>query len=563
MDDLSKFLDFLYEQKEGYVYVATKGDIVPETGNPEWNQEFFTWPEHKQEIHDYITLQGRTKDVYLAPALFKRKSGLKSAVKGSNVVWVEFDGQEYIDFQDLPRPDCIVQTSSDTHVHCYWKVDYLEDTKLIDGINRRLMYYLDADSSGWDASQILRPPLSKNWKYDPSSGHEVKLTHFEPTGKLELKTFDVAPEVPKETVSINTEQLLDPKKLLQDLPIGAKLKRKIVSENVSNEHDRSGFLMKIGYELAEEGCNHLQIVSLLYVVDERVGKFKGRQDRLRRLSEIASLAVLNSKQDEELILYSPFEIINHKENLEWLIPGWIHTSGFAILTGSPGVGKTTLALQLLHSFTSSGNFLDVVLKKIERVLFISLEMSIVELKYPFEHQYKEWGDDVKWDRSVRVLDQEANLIDYEEVIANFEPQLVLIDSITELSETEMGEAETRAVTRWIRKMRRRYKCAFLCIHHNRKEGQGQNKRPAKLSDLYGSYVFAKDVESVLNLERDAEEDTIELYSLKLRYGPKYSIQLEQNENLIFKEKTVDDSQPVGPIGNPGTGISFNFSTGGN
>lgn len=558
MDDLTKFLTFLYEDKEGYVYVATKGQIIETTGNPEWNQEFFTWPRQQQEIHDYITLQGIEKDVYIAPALFKTKNSLKRSVKGSNVVWVEFDGQEQIDFQDLPKPDCIVQTSTNTHVHCYWKVPYIEDTSLIDNINRRLMYYLEADSSGWDASQVLRPPLSKNWKYNKTEGQEVVLAHFNPTGRLDYSSFDAAPEIKQEVILLNEEKLEDPRKLLEELPIHVKTKKKIVSEVVTNQQDRSAFLMRLGYELAEEGCNHLQIVSLLSYADNRIGKFTGRRDRLTRLSEIASIAVLNVEAGDQLVLYSPLEILNHKEELNWLIEGWMHQSGFSILTGPPGVGKTTLALQLLYHFTKSLEFLGKEVKGPQKILFISLEMGIIELKYTFSHHHKEFGNDSVWDSNIRVLDQEANLLHYEEILSEYEPSIVLIDSLTELAESEMKEVEARAVTRWIKRMRRRYNCHFICIHHNRKDtGTSNNKRPAKLSDLYGSFIFAKDVETVWNLERD-DEGNIEIYTLKTRYDSKFEQKLEQNENLIFKVKeTKVDSEHAPAIGKSGISFSFN------
>ena len=163
MDDLSKFLNFLYEDQKGYIYVASKGEINPATSKPDWKQEFFSWPSSQQEIEDYIKTNSLEKDVYLAPAIFKGKQALKSRVKGSNVVWVEFDGQEQIDFDSLgiPQPDCIIQSSSPTHLHCYWKIPF-STTDVVEGINRRLTYYLEADSSGWDANQVLRPPSSKN-----------------------------------------------------------------------------------------------------------------------------------------------------------------------------------------------------------------------------------------------------------------------------------------------------------------------------------------------------------------------------------------------------------------
>lgn len=553
MDDLSKYLEFLYEKEEGYIYIATKGQLNAETMTAPWNQEFFLWPKQSQEIHDYITLQGAVKDVYIAPAMFKAKNALKKSVKGSNVVWVEFDGQEQIDFADLPEPDCIVQTSHDTHVHCYWKIPYTSDIKQIEDINRRLTHFLEADSSGFDVNQVLRPPLSRNWKYDRDTGIEVVMAHFEPSAtKYNFAQFDSAPEIKTEVILLNSDMLLDVKKLLTDLPLTASLKKRIISETVAADSKaRSSLMMKIAHELAEQGCNHLQIVTLLEHVDSRLGKFVGRQDRLTRLSEMASVALLTQDVEDGITLYSPLDIVNYKENLEWLIPGILHTRGFLLLTGPPAAGKTTLALQLLKHMANGEQFMMLDTVPDTSSLFLSLEMSIIELKYSFTHHFNEFGEDVKWNELVRITEDSTSLLEYEALIEATQPKVVLIDSMSELADQELNETESRTITRWIRKVRRKYNVAFIVIHHNRKEGASNGsskKKPAKLGDIYGSYIFGKDIDTALNLERDDEDNTlIELYSLKTRFGTKVSFPLQQNENLVFSLRTkANDSGHAGP-----------------
>lgn len=536
MDDLERFLEFLYSESEGYVYVATKDTLAT---NQEWLQSFFLWPEAKLDIYNYITRQQEERDVYVAPALFKGKNSLKKSVQGTNVAWVEFDGQQQIDFQDLPYPDCIVQTSVDTHLHCYWRIDYLDNTDTIDNLNRRLTHYLEADASGFDANQVLRPPLSKNWKH---AGLPVTLKHLEDTDvHHSFASFEVAPEPAIQVIRLRQDMLLPVGTLLKELPLHALLKKKIMSEMVVHPH-RSSFLMKVAHELAEEGCNHIQIVSLLDFVDDRIKKFEGRRDKLTRLSELASVALLHVSVEEGLQLYSPLDILNHKETLEWIIPNWLHKSGFVILTGAPSVGKTTLALQLMKHLANAETIFSKEILRETKILFLSLEMTQYELKYFLVSMNKEFQNDPKWIEKVRILDEDRPLLDYETIIAEYGPDVVFIDSLTELATEELKETEARAITRWIRKLRKRYKCAFVVIHHNRKES-GLKFKETKLAGVYGSFIFGKDAETILNLDRDEVSGDIALYSLKARFDRKFTIDLTQNENLIFNEKGGEsDSQ---------------------
>lgn len=558
MDNLSKFLDFLYDGSEGFVYVATKGKIDPETHNPEWNQDFFSWPTEKQKIKDFIELSSSSLDVYIAPALFKEKRSLKSRVKESNVVWVEFDGQEEIDFDssDIPHPDVIVQTSAPSHVHCYWRVENIKSTDIIDDINRRLTYHLDADSSGWDASQILRPPNSKNWKHN---GMPVELKHYAPAPKpFKPSDFDKAPEISQPVLYIQPAQLQSLDTVLTTHEFRGSLLKRIKEENPP-VGARSSFLMKVAYELAEEGCNHNEISSVLFFIDERIGKFKGRMDQLVRLSEISSIALLEVKAEEEIVLYSPLDILNHTEELDWILPGWLHHSGFCIVTGAPGSGKTTLSLQLLYHLAVAQSFLGKEVPRELNTLFISLEMGITELKYIFQHHQNGFQDHQMWAKRLSILDQEASRGQYEEVIAELNPSVILIDSLTEFAQQELKEEESKAITRWIKKIRRRYNCAVIAIHHNRKQGQGSYKKPVSLNDLYGSFVFAKDVDTVIHIERDSEDNQlVNLSTLKTRYDQKAEFQLKQDEKtLIFEKRQVNDSGQ--PRKTEGTSGIFTFN----
>ena len=282
-DELKKFLRFLFEADTGYVYSPCK----KLTG--EWNQRFFLWPSESEKVHDWITSSTHEGNVYLSPALFKEKAATKESFKTTNVAWVEFDGSTNIDFKEINQPDVIVQTSSPTHVHCYWKIKPA-NVESVENINRRLTYYLGADNSGWDCTQVLRPPGTLNHKY--SKPIETLLVKFQPSFiKRDLSRFDKAPEIEKPPLIITYDSLLDPEKVIVENKLGIDLIKMIKSEFVK-QGNHSTYLMRLGYLLGSSGLNEIEIISLLYLADSRIKKFVGRSDQLLRLSEIAAIASL-------------------------------------------------------------------------------------------------------------------------------------------------------------------------------------------------------------------------------------------------------------------------------
>lgn len=530
MSDLERFLSFLYENDSGYVYSPIK------LKNGNWEQSFFLWPSQKQELIDWITVSKNDGNVYVAPALFSQKTAKKEYIAHTNVAWLEFDGQKTIEFKDIPEPDAIVQTSSETHIHCYWKIPQTTSV-VVEEINRRLTYHLNADYSGWDSTQVLRPPETTNWKYNIPV---VLRKLVAPIFKHQLAKFDSAPAVVNPPLEVTYDDLEDAEKILQRNGLLKELEAMVLRE-VAVEPNRSTFLMRSGYLLASANLSELEIISLLYVIDVRIKKFVGRSDQLMRLAEIAALAVLDANKHLTIEGYSPLEILNNQETLEWIRKGWLHKNGIMLLSGAPGVGKTQLAFDIGYRFATGQSVLGEEAVKPISVAFLSLEMEIVELKYIIEHQMKEWEPSTipLYDANFRAFapDEERTFAAYERVLANHKPKVFIIDSLSELATDDLKESEARVIMSWVRKMRKDYDCAIILIHHNRKASDG-NKRPRKLSDLYGSYIFGKLSETVLSLWDLEKNNELDLDSFKVRFGPKTPLRVKRSENLSFTKVEV-------------------------
>lgn len=528
MAELEEFTKFLFKKDSGYVYTAKKAADLG------WVQEFFSWPFESTKLHDWIRTNSLDSDVYLSPVLFSEKKVSKATVKISNVVWVEFDGQADLNLKGLPEPSYTIQSSTESHKHLYWAIDGGISNESIEETNRRLTYYLGADSSGWDITQVLRPPETINYainKNQPVLPVKVISSHTE---KFSIESFDAAPIIAKPVLDITYTSLLDLQDVLKELKLPQEISNRVLKE-IPTVVDRSTFMMHTGHLLAEAGASHLQIVTLMYEMDHRLKKFVGRQDQLIRLSEIASFAILKrAKTGFQLEYYTPTEVINFTETHVYLIPDWLHSTGMMFISGAPGVGKTQLALQMAyHLSTGTSIFKKEITEEVE-VLFMSLEMDIPDLQYIFTYQTNSFELQDKWNlhfKSIYLDDYSHELM--ESIVQKLEPRVIIIDSLSELI-GDMKEEEARKVMQWLKYLRKKYSLAIILIHHNRKASD-TNKKPNKLSDLYGSYLFAAKSETVLSLWQDEAkpESPLDLSVLKSRFGKKIPLLIKRTTNLTF------------------------------
>lgn len=550
-NELDIYLEMAFSGLDGYVYAPIK---TPDT----WEQRYFEYPKEQENIKDWIranSLNTRA-DIYISPVLYNKPQAIKANFQTSQVVWVEFDGDRYIDFPGLPEPTAIVQTSFKEHVHCYWQVDPI-NAQTLEDINRRLTFYLQADSSGWDCTQLLRPPETFNRK----RSRPVLLASYVARTKFALPLFDKAPkvELPRQP-SVEAEQLLPIREVLHGKELPRQLVQQIRVETPVEPH-RSSFLAKIANELAEEEFSHLEIVSCLFEIDGRIKKFVGRSDQMLRLSQLADYALAKHLAAEQITIYTPEQIIEHTEDLKWILLGLLHTTGQMIVSSAPGVGKTQLMFQLSYQLVTNNLFLDIGsgTSMNHSILFMSLEMDIRTLKYILTHQRNEWKEIPS---NFHIIDEASSLSKYESLIEKLGPTVIIIDSLTELLDVDdqiPPDVRARKVMRWCRRVRRHYNCAIILIHHNRKATEG-NKKPKTLADLAGSFQFGKDSDTVIQLWEDHRG--LEFSTVKTRFGPKLEFLVVRNQNLWYRRKdsVSNGTQPV--QSDPAGASKFSASFGG-
>lgn len=206
---IAEFLDFLFGTEQGRVYAPVN------TATGFERNHTFAWPGNREGLIKHIETSASRGDVYVAPALFRNHLVSKQSFRQSGVVWVDFDGNLPQDFSlhGVPKPSWVIQSSTSENAHCYWKLEKpVTDPYELEGINRGLAYAMDADKSGWDCTQLLRPPGTINHKNGlPVSTRESNQFKY-PASQFEAHTEKATINLPQQLT------LLDPDEYLKASP---------------------------------------------------------------------------------------------------------------------------------------------------------------------------------------------------------------------------------------------------------------------------------------------------------------------------------------------------------
>jgi hypothetical protein len=198
-----------------------------------------------------------------------------------------------------------------------------------------------------------------------------------------------------------------------------------------------------------------------------------------------------------------------------------------VIAGPDGTGKTTLAGELVKARLSGGQVLDLpVAAGKRRVLYLAMDrpsqsaralgrLFSVEDKAVLEDRLRIWKGPPPKDlaRDPELLIHLCELADADTLFVDS-----LKDAVMRLSEDDAGAMWNRA-----RQMVIMTGVQVCELHHTRKTGQGTDRIPARLDDLYGSRWITAGAGSVVCLWGNAGDLTVQFRHLKpvvVRAGPK-------------------------------------------
>ena len=238
-----------------------------------------------------------------------------------------------------------------------------------------------------------------------------------------------------------------------------------------------------------------------FVEEKIITKSNGNLAKEKTQSEVIKL--------DEVVKKESFRLKTGVEELDRVLGGGFVSGSLTLLGGEPGIGKSTLILQICNNVKVDGN-----------ILYVSGEESAEQIKSRADRL------GIKNDRLLFVA--ETDIDNVELAIEKTNAKFVIIDSIQtmyseEISSTSGSVSQVREITGRIMKMCKQTGITTIIIGHVTKDG-----------NIAGPRVLEHMVDTVLYLEGERYFSYRILRGVKNRFGSTNEIGMfeMQNEGLV-------------------------------
>ena len=203
------------------------------------------------------------------------------------------------------------------------------------------------------------------------------------------------------------------------------------------------------------------------------------------------------------------------EELDRVLGGGIVKGSLILVGGDPGIGKSTLLLQVCRMITNDN----------KKVLYVSGEESLKQIKIR-ANRIGEFNNELS-------LLCETNLEVIEETIKKYEPEVVIIDSIQTMFKNDISSApgsvsQVRESTNVFMQLAKQLSISIFIVGHVTKEGV-----------VAGPRVLEHMVDTVLYFEGDRHASYRILRGVKNRFG-------STNEIGVFEMQESGLSEVMNP-----------------
>ena len=234
---------------------------------------------------------------------------------------------------------------------------------------------------------------------------------------------------------------------------------------------------------------------------------KGSPSRLIKKTGISEPVKLeNVKAEKEERIQTSMEELNR------VLGGGIVPGSLVLIGGDPGIGKSTLMLQIMSELANQ-----------YKVLYVSGEESANQIKLR--------ADRLRLPANDMMLYPETDMEDIRQQIAELEPDFVVIDSIQTMNEPSLDSmtgsaSQVREVTSELMKIAKMDAITVFVIGHVTKEGA-----------IAGPKILEHMVDTVLYFEGDEHHAYRILHSVKNRFGAANEIGMFEMVNKGLREVT--------------------------
>jgi AAA domain/RepB DNA-primase N-terminal domain len=372
--DTVQFLQRVWTERASWVDIPSKinGHWIP------WSVE---WPDPEMAAVRVASALADGEDIYFSPAQFSSRGRRYEDVLPTYWLWADLDEVHPQTCVKLGVGPTMAWQSSPGRYQALWELDHPCSPRGIEQLNRRLTYATGADKSGWDLTQVLRVPGTRNFKYTGGPVVEICLTSdeiYHPKA-LARKLASIRPTQLREATA---------RSLVRRDPVVSTRAQVLLraGERDVVEGERSAQLWKLECELLEGGHSEEQVYEL--VVETPWNKHKEVQTGERQLRrEIAKAARhvgsngqghapgvgstvsvvpergpvpapsnLRERSSSPFVAYGDFLSAN-LEAPRWLVKELWTAKSHGIFGGEPKSMKSVLSLALGMSVASGKPFL--------------------------------------------------------------------------------------------------------------------------------------------------------------------------------------------------------------
>lgn len=453
--------------------------ISTKDGADRWKDHFFA-PEEFGKIRQFLR-DHDDDNIYFCPHGFNRRARQKTEAVLPNMLWADLDHADPKTMK--PKPTIAIESSPGRYVGLW-----ILKEPMTEELNRRLTYFLDADHGGWDITQVLRFPGTKNYKYKTQPKVRI-LWEDGPVYSTKKMESYLPPE--EETVEAGAELSAAEVFEAYESKLPRWARRELVAKKITGRMDRSEMLWKLENACVEAG---MTLEESFAVIKRSIwNKFAGRRNEdaqlKRELSKIVAhqfrekpqgKAKLHQRSDYEeseeekaersRFTFTPMSEIK-EEKIDWLWYPYLARKTLSILEGDPGLGKSYMAMIVAASI-ASGTQLPCVRKGKGRahgsVVYFDIEnnaASVTKVRLTY-NGFDDLGNYYPVEQSFSIEDEDA-IEEIYEYLERIKPALIVFDTLN----TYIGKADTHKASEAtqamnvFKQMATDFDCAVLVVRH--------------------------------------------------------------------------------------------------